>query len=702
MSISDVKLNGMYRQLRQTVDQGGKVSGAQVQGLLDAAKDGGKVTPKELGDLNAILQTLGTNAFEAAALNSFQSFLGGMGAPPVVTSDGTLRPTSPLMAAIKDKALRNALGAMLADGNISTAEAQRIVTLTADGTGLSRSEKKDVERLLDSGVAMEPAARVLLGNLVGRSTPFMEPVAAQRIAGSALGGAYTQANAEYRTSSLRLPLLARAGVPENVLLLLDRARALANHTDDSVSAQDIRGLESATLTPSEKALLPSVWALMKIGNVNAPAPVTLPAAFGETVVDKTVRPAPRNVDNVSIQMSALPVDLREAATRAVLISKGASANTTKVTLADVNTAIHTKLDQSTDADRQNWANVLVPALRTMALDQHPFAGRAATEVPTPGQWNTELKTGSLKFNLVSSQSLGGIYEPARYDVLVGSQQHQAGYGGSILDQNRPGESIQGASLTVQVKQRHVLVGALPAGSVLMLVPASGEAARCFTPDEARTMENLPAGAYRTMLFKDGKVAEEGSISIPALAEQTLPNRGLHMDGEFVTKAGAQLHFANGATVPDFRGVRSQYQTFTLAESGGKLLNVPAIQLKPGAYQVDLGAQAYPHSAQPVELDVIDANSAEVVVNGQRIVMTPAQHAYIHDAGGPGRAYPSHDEVGLEAFVNGLGYLYLNPSDGRLLVGREEKNTYHTATSWDTRAERHWGGEVQVTDKNRVG
>lgn len=156
-----------------------KITTAEVDALLKAASDNGGLSKTEKRDLKRLMSEVGER-FEAGALKKLDKAVNGSNSvdtrPEIRPMYGLPVPI-PLTIDLKDKKLGDALKPMLRDRLINEGEVAALIDVATKNGGLSATERKDLNKLLDEGSAfMEPAAVDRLEMFLGRGGPVIRPL----------------------------------------------------------------------------------------------------------------------------------------------------------------------------------------------------------------------------------------------------------------------------------------------------------------------------------------------------------------------------------------------------------------------------------------------------------------------------------------------------------------------------------------------
>lgn len=145
-----------------------KITGDEVDALIKAANDNGGLSKTEKRDLKRLMDEVGER-FEAGALKKLDKFVNNVAdTRPVIRPMYGLPVPVPLSIDLKDKKLNNALKPILGDRKIELAEVNKLIDVATANGGLSPTERKDLQRLLDEGSAfMHPAAFARLDMFLG-------------------------------------------------------------------------------------------------------------------------------------------------------------------------------------------------------------------------------------------------------------------------------------------------------------------------------------------------------------------------------------------------------------------------------------------------------------------------------------------------------------------------------------------------------
>lgn len=147
-----------------------KITAAEVDSLIDVANKNGGLSATERKDLNKLLDE-GRMFMEQGAVDTLEMFLGRGG--PVIRPLYGLPVPVPFDESLRDKKLDVAVKQMLGDRKMTLSEVEALIKNADDGRGLSKTERQDLEKLLDkAGHFFDPAAKRRLEDYVGRLPPI--------------------------------------------------------------------------------------------------------------------------------------------------------------------------------------------------------------------------------------------------------------------------------------------------------------------------------------------------------------------------------------------------------------------------------------------------------------------------------------------------------------------------------------------------
>jgi len=652
-TLRDRSLNTAFQPMQSRIGQGEKLKKSDITTLIDATSDGRGVSKTEAKDLQKVLDSFSSN-MTPAARRTLEAFIQNAGQGP---STGL----SSLQLRIQTAGIRNTLTSgspsMIDDRVINAPEAQKLIDVVKRNGIVSKTEKKDIAAILDNpNLTIAPADRQLLSDLIGR---FSEPRSGV-VRGSDVQSAHVDANKSYRTEGFPTAILGQLGVDADVQNILKRADALTGtgNTNGRVSLTELSNLENnAALLPAETVALAKAFALFEVGSVGAPTEPQVPSL---DVTDTSVRPSRLSLNAAEVSVADLPTRLQTVAQRARLVAKGAGADLTKVSLADIKHAITQDHGQTTAGDRDLMASDLVDAMKPLAIDVVRTAPLQASATFPELESKTQSLVGQGSFNLdlVSTTSLTGAQRKR------GSWSHTMAYHrhASRGRSTTPLHGIPKSSDTSFALRNDVQLSVnIPPGHKLLLVSTTGQH-QVFNPGR----HDAPAGDHRAVLFKDGAIVDEASVRIPKEAQKDV---SAYMGFDLVTESNKpiSLSFTGGTRGENYRRNFAGSSSPTATDDyQGKTPTT----LTPGRYEGKV-ATAYNRDTAFV-LDVLNPNVFEATVGGKKIRLHPVSHR--------DNLYEGHiDESGRDHQV-----LQFDASSNSLRVINEELSTYHTATSWQGR------------------
>jgi hypothetical protein len=147
-----------------------KINAAEVDTLIGVANKNGGLSARERTDLNKLLDE-GRVFMDQGAVDALELFLGRTG--PVIRPLYGLPVPLPFDQNMRDKKLDVAVKQMLGDRKMTLTEVEALIKNADDGRGLSKTERQDLETLLDkAGQFFDPAAKRRLEDYVGRMPPI--------------------------------------------------------------------------------------------------------------------------------------------------------------------------------------------------------------------------------------------------------------------------------------------------------------------------------------------------------------------------------------------------------------------------------------------------------------------------------------------------------------------------------------------------
>jgi hypothetical protein len=147
-----------------------KITSKEVDALIDVANKNGGLSATERKDLNKLLDE-GRAFMDAGAVDKLEMFLGRGG--PVIRPLYGLAVPVPFDQKLRDQKLDVAVKQMLGDRKMTLTEVEALIKIADDGRGLSKTERKDLEALLDkAGQFFDPAAKSRLEDYIGRLPPI--------------------------------------------------------------------------------------------------------------------------------------------------------------------------------------------------------------------------------------------------------------------------------------------------------------------------------------------------------------------------------------------------------------------------------------------------------------------------------------------------------------------------------------------------
>lgn len=680
ISLRDKGLKNTFEPMAMRLQQGQTLQKADVEQLIRSAQDGPSVTQTERKDLDRILNQAGDKmAPEARAM--LANFVTAQGQAP---GGGTVNLFD---LHIKNASIRKALDgehapAILADRKVDNPEAQRLLAIVNDNGVISGREKRDLRALLLSpDVVIEGTARRALEQAAG---VFTEPPPHLQKGGAAIPSQIVDSTKTYRVDGLPFDLLEKAGVPAPTMALMRRADTLTGTGDKSehVTIDELVALEqNAALLPAEKAALGKVWQLMEVTPLETPTPLEGPAPLA--VQDHSVRPGALDVTTVPVDVAALPQALQTAAQRAVLIAKGAGADLSMITAADVQYAIEQDPGASTPADRQTFADALLPAVKGVAISNTAPAYSASVTVPAPGTSSQEiLNSGDIKLNMHSSVS---------YDAAITERgfwtynRPWANYYPHNAIGSPPSSIPKSSQVALNVSRTHELDVNIPAGTKLVLVQQELWGNPRHVLEAGR--HPLPQGRFRAMLMKDGEILQQTALDLrPANEKQDLsPYYGFAMK----TPDGGSLALQRtNKTTTAGGGAHTEKLNVTTGGSHTLPGGDKPVTLAPGRYAGAIDLE-YNQRANYV-LDVMPNSVLEAEVNGVRTRLFPVE------------ASPTVYEGALRAAGTSHQLLRFDPKENKLWVVNERLRESHGSSGMSGTVESRGRTPVLVSNTMRVG